>query len=422
MLRPSLNASITPSAQRRGFGRNLVLDLVGAVGVGVSLALVVALLPTIARRGGLEPIGLAALAAAPFVANLLGAFAGRLGPRSTRQLALVRAAGASSLLVLFVLPTPPVMVVTGLIFWISLSFTSPFQLRMWGAMYPARLRGRIVGSLGMGRAAAMAIAALAGGLIADRVGGPSVVALGGLVGAVCAIAYVGLRAPAAERAPRFSARDAVRALRDRPVLARVTLAQGFYGGGLVAAIPLYALVYVDRLDLSLGDVGVIGVLSAVATTVSFLIWGSVVDRRGPMVALRLGSVLGFASLVGYALAPHVSVLWIAAVAGGAAGASIDVGLASVVSDQTTLSSRAAAMAGLNALTGARGIGAAFLMSVLLQAGVVTVTSGLLLCSVATGIGVILYARTSATSPVDAMAHVVAAPAMAPAGSHAAATR
>lgn len=369
--------------------------------MGVSLALVVSLLPTIARRGGLEPIGLAALAAAPFVANLLGAFAGRVGPRSTRHLALVRAVGAASLVALFVLPTPPVMIGAGLVFWISLSFSSPFQLRLWGAMYPARLRGRIVGSLGMGRAAAMAIASIAGGLIADRLGGPAVVALGGLVGAVCAIAYVGLRAPAAERPPRFSARDSVQALRDRPVLARITLAQGFYGGGLIAAIPLYAFVYVDRLDLSLGDVGVIGVLTAVATTVSFMVWGSLVDRRGPMVALRLGSVLGLVSLVACALAPDVSVLWVAAVAAGAAGASIDVGLAAVISDQTSLTSRSAAMAGLNAMTGARGIGAAFLMSVLLQLGVVDVTSGLLLCSVATGIGVILYARTNATAPVVA---------------------
>ena len=53
-----------------------------AVGVGVTLAVVTSLLPTIARRGGLEPIGLAALGAAPFVANLLGAFAGRFGPRT----------------------------------------------------------------------------------------------------------------------------------------------------------------------------------------------------------------------------------------------------------------------------------------------------------------------------------------------------
>ena len=397
MFRPSLS----PSAHRREVGRNLALDLTGAVGMGVSLALVVSLLPTIARRGGLEPIGLAALAAAPFVANLLGAFAGRFGPRSTRQLALLRAIGASSLLVLFVLPTPPIMIVAGLVFWISLSMSSPFQLRLWGAMYPARLRGRIVGSLGTGKAGAMAIASLAGGIIADRIGGPAVVAIGGLVGAVCAIAYVGLRAPAAERPPRFSACDSVRALRDRPVLARVTLAQGFYGGGLVAAIPLYALVYVDRLDLSLGDVGVIGVLTAAATTVSFMVWGSVVDRRGPMVALRLGSVLGLVSLVAYAFAPTVAVLWVAAVAAGAASASIDVGWAAVISEQTSLSSRAAALAGMNAITGARGIAAAFLMSALLQLGVVDVTSGLLLCSVSAAVGVVLYARTEATEPAAA---------------------
>jgi len=395
--RPSLNASLTPSAHRREVGRNLVLDLIGAIGVGVSLALVVSLLPTIARRGGLEPIGLAALAAAPFIANLLGAFAGRFGPRSTRQLALLRASGASSLLVLFILPTPPVMIVAGVVFWISLSFSNPFQLRMWGVMYPARLRGRIVGTLGTGRSAAMAAAALAGGVIADQVGGPAVVALGGLIGAVCAIAYVGLRAPAAAEPPRFSARDSVRVLRDRPVLARITLAQGFYGGGLVAAIPLYALVYVDRLDLSLGEVGVIGVLAAVSTTVSFMIWGVVVDRRGSIFALRIGSVFGLASLLIYAFAPNVAFLWAAAVAGGAAAASIDIGWTAIVSEHTSLASRSAAIAGMNALTGARGIAAAFLMSALLQLGILDVTGGLIVCSVATGIGVILYARTDVTA-------------------------
>ena len=68
-----------------------------AVGVGVTLAVVTSLLPTIARRGGLEPIGLAALGAAPFVANLLGAFAGRFGPRTPRGLSVLRGLGAASL-------------------------------------------------------------------------------------------------------------------------------------------------------------------------------------------------------------------------------------------------------------------------------------------------------------------------------------
>ena len=391
MFRPSLRSS-TP--QFRAVGRNLALDTVASIGVGVTVALVTTLLPTIARRGGLDPIGLAALAAAPFVANLLGAFAGRVGPRSRRQLALMRAAGAASLLVLGLVSAAPVMIVVSIVFWLSLALSGPYYLRLWGTMYPSRVLGRVVGFLGSGRAAASALAALAGGILADQLGGETAVALAGLVGLACALAYLGLRSPDTERPPTYSARDSVRALRERPVLSRIAMAQGFYGGGLIAAVPLYAIVNVDRLDLSMSDVGIIGILTAGATTLSFLVWGAVADRRGPLVAMRLGSAFGLAALVAYALAPNVAVLWISAVAAGAGSASIDVGIAAVVSDHTPLASRAAAMAGWNAITGARGIVAAFAMSIALQLGWVTVTGGLLLCAGVSAIGVVMYMRAS----------------------------
>lgn len=389
MFRPSLPST---TSRQRAVGRNLALDTVASVGVGVTVALVTTLLPTIARRSGLEPIGLSALAAAPFIANLLGAFAGRVGPRSRRQLALIRGAGAAALLVLGVFAAAPVMIAVSIVFWLSLSLSGPYYLRLWGTMYPPRILGRVVGFLGSGRAAAAAVAALAGGLLADRLGGELAVALAGLFGLFCALAYAGLRSPDTERPPTFSARDSFRALRERPVLTRIALAQGFYGGGLIAALPLYAIVNVDRLDLSLSDVGIIGILTAASTTFSFLLWGAVSDRFGPLVAMRLGSAIGLAALVAYALAPQVAVLWIAAVAAGAGGASIDVGIASIVSDHTPLASRAAAMAGWNAITGARGIVAAFAMSILLQVGVVNVTSGLLMCAGISAVGVVLYAR------------------------------
>jgi MFS family permease len=405
-----IRSSFQPSANQRAIGRNLALDLLVAIGVGVTMALINAILPTVARRGGLAPIGLSALAAAPFIANLLGAFAGRYGPRSTAQLALLRGAGSASLLLLFLVPTAPVMVAVAIVFWLSLSMGGPFHLRLWGSMYPARLRGRVVGVIGMGRAAAGAMAAFAGGLLADRIGGESAVAVAGLVGVACAIGYVGLRAARTERPLGFSARDSVRALRERPVLGRIALAQGFYGGGLIAAAPLYALVHVDRLNLTLSDVGVIGILAAVATTVAFPIWGLVADRFGALTALRVGSAIGLLSLVGYALAPNVFMLWAAAIIAGAGSASIDVGIASAVSDQTPLASRAAAMAGWNAITGARGIAAAFLMSALLQIGVVDVTSGLLLCAATSAFGVILFVRAGRALATPATSAASAAPA------------
>jgi MFS family permease len=407
--------SFNPSPSRRALGRNLALDLVAATGVGVTMALVTALLPTIARRGGLEPLGLSALAAAPFVANLLSAFAGRIGPRSSAHLALIRGLGAASLLLVFVVPAAPVMIAVAFVFWMSLSFGGPFHLRLWGAMYPARLVGRIVGFIGMGRAAAGALAAFAGGIVADRLGGPSAVAIAGAVGVACALAYAGLRARSAERPPSYSARGSIRALRERPLLGKVALAQGFYGGGLIAAVPLYALVHVDRLDLRLSDVGVIGIMAAVATTISFPIWGAVADRHGGLWALRLGSSLGVIGLIGYALAPDVAILWVMAVGYGTASAAVDVGIASIVSDQTPLASRAAAMAGWNAITGARGIAAAFLMSALLQLGVVDVTSGLLLCAVVSAVGVVLFARVNANARAPEP-EPVPAPRSVPAGS------
>ena len=399
MFRPSLH----PTPSQRAIWRNLALDLVAAIGVGVTMALISALLPTIARRGGLEPLGLSALAAAPFVANFLGAFAGRLGPRSPRELAVIRGIGATSLVLLFVAPVPAVMVLVAVLFWSSVSFGGPFHLRLWGSMYPSRVRGRMVGVIGMGRAAAGALAAFAGGIVADRLGGPTAVAIAGVIGLACALANTGLRAASNDRAPGFSARDSLRALRERPVLARMVLAQGFYGGGFIAAAPLYALVYVDRLDLSLADVGVVGILAAGSTTIAFPIWGAVADRVGGLVALRVGGAIGLSSLVAYAIAPNVAFLWFGAIAAGLASASIDVGIAAVVSDQTPLATRSAAMAGWNAFTGARGIVAAFLMSALLQVGLVDVTSGLLLCAASSAIGVVLYARTKPGVPVDSRA-------------------
>ena len=398
MHRPSFDSS-----RSRAYGRNLALDLLVAVGVGVTLAVITSLLPTIARRGGLEPIGLAALGAAPFVANLLGAFAGRFGPRTPGQLSVIRGLGALALVGVLLVPVPPVMIGVAVVYWMSLSFGGPLHLRLWGVMYPARVRGRVLGFSGMCRAAATAIAALVGGVLADRLGGPPVIAMAGVVGVGCAVGYALFRTDSAGRPAAFSARGAIHALRERPVLSRLAIAQGFYGGGLIAAAPLFALVNVDRLELSLGMVGVIGILNALATTVAFPIWGAVTDRHGGLVGMRIGGVLGVLSLVGYALAPDVSVLFVAAILGGVAGASIDVGIGAVVSDQTTLADRSAAMAGWNALTGARGIVAAFLMSALVQIGLVDVTTGLLLCAVSSLVGVGLFMRTRPGVPVETRA-------------------
>ena len=383
---------IVASAARRGIARNLALDLIVAIGIGVSMALVSAILPTVARRDGLDPIGLSALAAAPYVANLLGAFAGRVGPRTVVHLSVMRGAGAAALLALLAMPTAVTAVLASAVFWLSYSLGGPYHFRLWGAMYPAASLGRVMGVLGMTRAAAGALAAIGGGILADSIGGSQAVAVVGVVGVASAVAYAGFRARAHSAPATFSARESVRALRRQPHLVRLMIGQAFYGGGVIAATPLLALVYVDRLHLSVADVGLVGVLTAVANTVTFPLWGAFADRRGGGPTLALGSAIGAASVVAYAVAPSVAVLWIAAAAAGIASGAIDLGINAAVSAETPLAARAAAMAGWNALTGARGIVAAFLMSILIQVHLVDVTGGLLLCAAASAIGVALFVR------------------------------
>ncbi|MFO1541561.1 MAG: MFS transporter [Chloroflexota bacterium] len=365
-------------------------DVAGALGMGITMALVSGLLPGAARKAGIDPVGLAVIAAAPFLANRLGVYAGRTGPWSTRGFALLRAGGALLLVLLVVLPVPGSIAGIVLGYWLTIAFGIPIQHRIWGAIYPVATRGRYLGFVIAGRTAAGGVAALVGGLLADRIGGFGAIAIAGCAGALCALVTAGIRAPLPAGAGSFSVRETWRAYRDVPALRRVGWAQGFYGGGLIAAGPLYALVQVDRLGLSLAQIGTIAVVGSIAATGSGLAWGRISDRRGGLAIIQVGTVLGALSLLCYAFAPSLVVLWLAAILVGLANAAMETGWPSLVADHTSLADRAKAVAGLNALTGARGLIAPFIGPVLVQAGVLSVTTAIVLCSVATAFGAFLY--------------------------------
>jgi MFS family permease len=340
----------------------------------------------------MDPLGLAILAAAPFLANVLSMLAGRIGPRSPGQLAAMRVFGAACVVALVFVPVPAFMMIVAGVFWLTYSFGTPFQLRLSAAIYPSRRRGRLLGLIGTGRAAAGGIAVLVAGLLGDRIGDIPAISVIGLVGASLIVASAGIHAPAAADPPHFSARASLRALGARPALRTAVAAQAFYGGGLIAAVPLYALVQVDRLQLSLGEVGFLGLLGAAATTVSYLAWGALADKRGGILLLRGGGILGLASLIAYAVAPSVALLWIAAVCAGLASAGIDIGLQSVLIAGAESDERAMVMAGWNAVTGLRGLIAPFIASAVVQLHLLDVTTTLLACSVVTAAGVVMFLR------------------------------
>jgi len=388
-----------PSLDARWLRRNLSLDVLASVGIGVTLAMVISLLPSIAREAGMAPIVLALLAAVPFIANLLSAFGSRLSPRSTLQLGLMRVLGAALILLVAFVPTAPVVVLVVFAFWLSLALGGPFHVRLWGQIYPAHARGRVLGLFGSARSAAMAIAAFAGGMLADSIGGFQAVAVMGTIGVVCITGYFGLRSSTVPLLPAYTARSSFRVLLSKPVLRRVVVAHSFYGAGIVAAVPLFAMVHVDRLGLSMAEVGFIGVIGAVVTTISYPLWGVMVDRIGSLSALRLGTFLGLLAVVGYTIAPSPILLWAAAAAMGAAGAASDTGIVAILSEETSLEERGPALAGWNGTTGIWGIAAPLTMSLLVGAGILTVSTGLAIAAITTAMGVAMYLATDSRAAI-----------------------
>jgi len=110
-----------------------------------------------------DALGLAVLATGPFVANTLALFAGRLGARSPRSLATVRALGGLALVLMLPLAGPVALAGLVLLFWITVALAAPYQMRLWGVMYPPGARGRLIGVVGTGRSAAARHRAARGG-------------------------------------------------------------------------------------------------------------------------------------------------------------------------------------------------------------------------------------------------------------------
>lgn len=372
--------------------RNLLLDLSAATGIGASVAVVGALLPSVARQGGMDSMGLATLAALPFLASLIGLLAGRIGPQTPGRLAVFRAAASAGLLLVIVAPHPLLIALTVFGFWTAMSLGAPMQQRLWASMYPRSERGRLIGIVGSGRSAAAMVALLVFSFAASDAGWLRIVSLVVVVGVVAAMATSRLSLPPGDVAPSYGPRESIATVLRRPMLRRITAAQIVFGSGMVAAPALIAMVQIDRLGLGIEDVALAGLVGYAATTVMFGIWGRIASRTGALVTMTSGTLLGVVSIGLMAIAPDFTAVLAASILLGITGAAIDVSWPLLIADHAAHEEQAAAAAGLGAIMGLRGLIMPFVIVAPIQLGLMDETGGLLLCVLATASGALLYLR------------------------------
>jgi MFS family permease len=375
-------------------GRNLTRDLTAAVGIGSTVAVVGVLLPSIARRQGIEPMGLAILAALPFLANLVTLFAGRVGPRTPARMGLLRAFGALSLLLVVVAPDPFLIAVAIFAFWMSFALGTPLQQRIWATIYASRDRGRLLGYVGTVRLVAGTLALIAITVAAASSGWMLIIVVVALVGAVLALSIRGMEVPGIEIHPRYGAMESIRSVAGGPVLRGFVTAQLLFGAGLLAAPAFQAMVYIDRLHLGVDDIALAGLVGYATGAATIGLWGRMAGRVGPLHTIGAGSIIGVVAMMGFAFAADFHAIVIATVLLSVAGASVDASWPLLIADHAPFETQTQVAAGINSIMGVRGLVVPFVFMAPIALGITNETGGLLICATVMAAGAVVYARLS----------------------------
>jgi sugar phosphate permease len=376
---------------RRELSRNLLLDGTAGAGLGAAAALLFTLLPAAARVAGMDPLGLAIIVALPFAAAAVGTLAGSFGPRSPRQLALLRLAGAAALAIALFDPEPTwILVATGS-FWVTYMAGMPLQQRLWAAMYPRGRRGTLLGIVGTARFAGAGVAILVVGPMAHGPDGLKVVLMASAVVAAFALATAGLAINAPVAAAGYSARASI-ATALMPRIRRLTLAQLVFGGALIAAAPLITLVQVDRAALSMAEIGLAGAAGALSATLSFGVCGVAADRSGARRVVSVAVSLGVLALLLFGSAGSLSAVLVATVLMSVSVSAVEMVIPVHIADHAAAHEQAAAAAGMNAIWGLRGLIVPFVAVWPIHSGLMDVTGMLLVCAVVLAAGALLFVR------------------------------
>ncbi len=372
--------------------RNLTLDLTSAVGMGTTMAIVSVLLPSVARREGIDAMGLAALSALPFLATLLSMFAGRIGPRMPKRLALLRAGGALGLLFVLVAPHPLLIATATFVFWASIALGAPLEQRIWATVYPTRDRGRLLGFVGTGRFAAGTVALAVITVLTSGDNWVVVVGVAAAFGALTSMAVGRMDVPDIGSGQRFGARASLGAVAGSPIVRRFALAQLLFGAGALLAPAFVAMIHVDRLGLSVGDIALAGLLSYGTTAVTIGLCGRLAGRVGPLVVVLVGATLGTTAFGVFAWAPTFQAVLVATVLLGISNAAVNASWPLLIADHAPEGGQAHVAAGLNAVMGLRGLVVPFVVMAPVSAGLIDETGGLLLCVGAGLAGMLVYGR------------------------------
>lgn len=204
------------------------------------------------------------------------------------------------------------MVLLG-IFWICEIMPSPGYVRLLERLYPDNLRGRIMGFVRIGMTFAILCMTPIAGWLLDTYSYTIVLPCIAIVGLAASAMFQRLKvddspvlvAPGVARPPFLTMLREI--AKNRSFMMFLSL-NTLFGCGTLLGAPLYAIVQVNRLELSYTQVGYLGLIQSVTWLLGYFFWGNMVDRRGPVWVLVISMLCGALMPFGFMFA--TSIWWL----------------------------------------------------------------------------------------------------------------
>jgi Na+/melibiose symporter-like transporter len=213
------------------------------------------------------------------------------------------------------------------------SISAPAYVAVMKDIYPDHLRGRLMSVVRVASGVCTLLSSfIAGRLMDGGLDWHAVFFVGAIFGTATAYTFSRIPVRVSQDIPEEDRQsmtaflaDTLDIMRRNPGYRWFTLSIFTYGFGNLMASTLYPLYQVDCLHVTNTDVANLQNITSMMTMLSFLFWGGFMDRRGPLATVLAGISLICIPPVCYFFARDMTLLYVAAAAGGIASSGIDIG-------------------------------------------------------------------------------------------------
>jgi predicted MFS family arabinose efflux permease len=312
--------------------RNLRIEIVASIAYGIFYAVAISFMPVVLRRLGASSTLLAFYTAQTYIGSILSTL-GVLLMRRRHPLAFAVTCwlcGRGLLIWAFLITQAGWLLALTAVFWLLEAIPGPAYTRIIQAIYPVSYRGRALAVARVGMVLAILVATPLAGLGLDYLGYQILFPFASGMGMLAALLFTRLRIHADALPPQQprSLGSIWSLLGQNRRFTIYLISFSIYGLGFLMGLPFFAIVQVDRLQLSYTELGYLGLVQSLFWLLGNMYWGRQVDRHGGVWVLRLSIAIAMVVPFCYIWAFNAWTLLPAFIAHGIISAGMDLGVIS----------------------------------------------------------------------------------------------